>query len=172
MSGIGHKAEARSTNYLFTIGQDRELSFAVQNSNVTEVNLNTTPFPVGPKDLKLPSNKAEMSSLTIDFVVSEDYNEWVEIFKWIMICKNKNNSFWDHVRFCELTALDSQNQPTVRFKYKDVFPTLLEGITYAVNDENSNTIVSGATFEYNEFYIELPDGTIIDEKYGMLDNQE
>ena len=166
MSEIGHTPEARSTNFIMTIGNRKGLRLACQTTNLTEATLNFTPFGARMKDLKIPSDKVLFGPLTIDFVISEDYNEWIELFKWMMTCKNSPpDRYEDYVEACELTMLDSQNQPIVSFIYQDAWPTSLEGTTYAVNDTGSNVITSSCTFEYNKFKIKLKDGTEIDESY-------
>ena len=166
MSDVGHSAEARSTNFLLTVGTSKQLRFAVQSSNITEVILNFTAYPSTGKDLRIPSDKVELQPLIVDFIVSEDYSEWIEIFKWMMTCKNTPpQRYEEYTRTCELIALDSQNQPVVSFIYDDCWPTSLEGITLAINDTDSNVVTSTATLQYNKFKIRLKDGTIYDEQY-------
>ena len=170
MSDVGHSAEARSTNFLLTVGTSKQLRFAVQSSNITEVILNFTAYPSTGKDLRIPSDKVELQPLIVDFIVSEDYSEWIEIFKWMMTCKNtQSQRYEEYTRTCELIALDSQNQPVVSFIYDDCWPTSLEGITLAINDTESNVVTSTTTLQYNKFKIRLKDGTIYDEQY--LDQQ-
>ena len=162
---LGHQNEARSTNYLFTIGFNRELTFSAQSSNINELTMGQTPFMSGAKDLKLPSNKVDNGPLTVGIVLSEDYNEWVEIFKWMMLCKNTNGAHLSQTKPCELVTLDAQSQPGTRFVYGDCFPIELGGAQLAVNDDGSNVLVTDVTFAFNKFHIQLPDGTIIDEQY-------
>lgn len=163
---IGHNNEARTTNFLFTIGDKRELTLAVQSSNINDLTMGFASFPSRPKDLKIPSNKMENSPLTIDFVVSEDYNEWIEIYKWMLRCKNSNDAHLSQTETCSLMTLDSQNRPSVEFIYGDTSPIELGNIQFAVNTDDSPIVIGTATFQFNTFKVKLPTGEIIDEQYS------
>ena len=162
------KSEARIGNYLFTIGDKPNLQFSVTGSNVADITLNTTYFPTGDKDIYLPSNKIETDPLVITFLISEDYSEWLEIYKWILNVKNSAsmNRYEELFQTCELTALDSQNQPTVRFQYSDCFPITLEGIQYVTDDENNRIASTTSTLRYNRMKVVTPSGEVITESYG------
>lgn len=165
MSNIGQHNEARSTNFLFSIGLDTNLTFAAQTANVTELTLPSAPFYTGAKDIKVPSNKVEYAPLIFDLIVSEDYNEWITVFKWMMQCKNNTGSPMDPVRSCRLTQLTAQNQEGISFLYLDAWPTSIEGIQYAANDDNSTVLTTTVTLEYNKFKVVLPNGEELDEQY-------
>lgn len=163
---LGHSPEARSTNFLLTIGNSKILRFAVQSANITEINLNFSPFATTMKDLRISSNKVELSPLIVDFIVSEDYSEWIEIFKWMMTCKNTPPDIQErYTRVCELITLDSHNNPNVSFIYQDCWPTSLEGVSFSINDSGSNVITSTLTLQYNKLQIACKNGDIIDENY-------
>jgi len=160
---IGHSKEARSTNFIFNIGHDRELSFAAQTSSVADITLGETFYYSGAKDLKIPSNKITNAPLTVDFLLSEDLHEWVEIYKWLLLSKNLGHNVAS--RPCELQILNSQSQPSVSFLYMDVFPMELSGVQYALNTESSTVLAFTATFAYNKFRVQLNNGSVIDENY-------
>jgi len=160
-----HLNEARSTNFLFTVGANRQVTYAVQSSNINDLTMGFAPFMTGAKDLKIPTNKVENGPLTIDIIVSEDYSEWVEMFKWLMLCKNTNDAHLTQTKTCTLTALTSQNQPSTQFVYGDAFPTEVTGISLASNDTGSNVITTSVVFQFNTFKVILPNGEMIDEQY-------
>lgn len=159
--GIGHTKEARSTNFLLSIGNDRELSFSAQTANVADFTLGETLYMTRYKDLSVPSNKLNSDPLIVDVVLSEDLNEWVESYKWLLTAKNTSNDN----RPCDLIVLDSQSQPIITFTYRDAFPIAMSGLQYSVNTENSTVLTFTLTLKYNRFIVTLKDGTIIDEQY-------
>lgn len=162
---IGHNNEARTTNFLFTIGDSRELTLSVQTSNINDLTMGFAPFPGRPKDMKIPTNKIENSPLVIDFVISDDYNEWIEIYKWMLRCKNTNDAHLTQTETCSLMTLDSQNKSSVEFIYGDTSPIELGGVQFAANTDDSPIIVGTATFQFNSFKVKLPNGEILDEQY-------
>lgn len=162
---IGHKNEARSTNYYLTIGHDRELMFSAQNANIADISIGTTPFYSGKKELKVPSNTMNHSPLVTDILISEDFSEWITIYRWMLDCKNVVGSHLESVRTVTLATMTAQGRPATRFVYGDAFPVEMSGIQYAVNDDNSNVLTMTVTFEYNQFKVITPTGETIDEHY-------
>lgn len=161
----GHPvSEARNGNFILIVGEDRELMFSVTDSNVADITLNTTYFATGDKDVYLPSNKIETDPLIVTFIISENYKEWITIFKWIM--KLRNNPTLEYVSPIELIALDSQNRPSTRFLYSDCFPISLESIQFSLNNEGNQVITTTTTFRYNKMKVITSDGETIDENYG------
>lgn len=164
--GIGHANEARSTNFLFTIGEDRETTMAVQSSNVTGLVMGQTPFPSGAKDLMVASNKIDNDPLQVSILLSEDYRELITLYKWMLKAKNSNAAHIDEVKPCQLIALDAQNRESTKFVYMDTMPVSIEGVELMVNEDQSNVLVLGVTFAYNNFKIITSTGEEIDESYG------
>lgn len=162
---IAHNNEARSTSFLFTIGQEKNLTYAVQSSNIADLTLSTTPFPTRNKAVKLPSNKIEQTPLIVDIIISADYNEWITLYKWMMLCKNNVESPQKYMEPCKLTPLTAQNEEVASFLYSDTFPTEISGVQYAFNNTEAPVITCTVTFEYNIFKILLPNGETIDEQY-------
>lgn len=162
---MSHTNEARSTNFILSCGMHKELTLAVQSANVTEAVLNSAPYAAGPKDLKIPSNKIDNTPLIAQFIVSENHSEWIDVYRWMLTCKNTDAAHLKMTDACELIALDSQNQPSTRFVYMDAWPTILDGMSYAINDEGSMVITSNVTLNFNSFKIITASGEVIDEQY-------
>lgn len=158
------KKEARNGNFILVIGQDRDLSFSVQSSNVADVSLGFVQYPTGPKAAKIPDNTVTQTPLVVDLIISEDISEWIECYKWMMDCKNSNNGL-DKAKPTFLQVLDSQNQPGTEFIYSDAWPIELSGLQYVTTDDGLRILTSTLTMEYNLFSIRLPNGVIIDESY-------
>lgn len=157
---------ARTTNYLFVFDKQRDNTFAVQSSSVADLDLGETPFGAQPKDLYVPSNKITSAPVVVQFLLSEDHREWIEMYKWMLAIKNSLGSpYPDLVRTCELMALDSQNQPATKFLYFDCFPINISAIQYTSLGE-SDALTFDVTLRYNRFRVVTPSGEIIDEDYG------
>lgn len=160
-----HNHEARSANFLFTMNGSRATSIAVQTSNISDISMGPTMFPTGTKDLSIPSDKILHSPLIIDFIISDDYAEWIYMYKWMLRCKN-GHDLESKVDTCSLTTLNSQNQPGAEFIYGDAFPTEMSGIQYTTNEDQSVVITCTATLQFNTFKVRTPDGEIIDESHS------
>lgn len=130
--------------------------------------LQPTPFV----DLYAPGEKAVYDLLNITFMVDETMSSWLEIHDWIRAMTfpedfaeyrnlgNLNaytrfqNSKKPQYSDCTITVLSSSNNPIVRFKYYDVFPTTLSTIILNSGDSPDTIVTADATFRYSYFDVE------------------
>lgn len=156
---------ARNTNFLFVFDDNRDNTYSVQNASTPDLTLGETSFGSQPKDLFIPSNKIETSPIIIQMIVSEDFREWIDMYKWMLKLKNSNSTtFPDLVRTCELMTLDSQNNPSTRFIYIDCFPINISSVQYSSQDD-ANVISFDITLRYNQFKIVTPNNESITESF-------
>lgn len=159
------QSPARSTNYLFVVGEDRSMTYAVQNAVTPDLTLGETMYGTRPKDLFIPSNKLETSPIIVQFLLDESLSQWIDMYKWILTLKNSNSAhFPDLTKTCELTTLDEQNQPLHSFVYGDCFPTNISTVQYTSQGE-SVALTCDVTFRYNKFKVITNTGEIISDDY-------
>lgn len=141
---------ARSNSYIFTISGHRNLSFKLQNAAVAGVQLGGTQFATALMDLTVPSNKMSFDPLQMKFLVSEDLQEWIDVFTW-MLDLSKGA---DTTESAELTLLNAFNQPLVRFVYKSVWPMTLGDIQYTVVGDEE-VMSCDMSLNFDSFDIEI-----------------
>jgi hypothetical protein len=142
-------------------------SVAIPGISMSEV-LQPTPFV----DVYAPGEKAIYDLINITFIVDENMESWIEIHDWIRgmtfpkefseyrnlgnlnsytrIKKSEKPQYSD----CEITILSSSNNPNVRFKFYDVFPTTLSTIVLNSTDSPDTILTADATFRYSYYDIE------------------
>lgn len=143
---------ARSVNYLMTVGQNKDVAYSVQTTNVADLTFGQAAFGSGKKDLFLPTNKIETEPLNVQFLVSSDHREWIYFYKWMLKCKNNDSAHLNEVMPCEVTALDANGERTTKFIYLDCFPLSLEGLQYTSIGQ-SVVLTSSVTLRYNQMKI-------------------
>jgi len=163
------KNEARSGNFLFIIGENREMMMAAQSCNIADMTLGYAPFPTRYKDLFIPGNKIETDPLIVSYIISEDWNEWLYIYKWMLSTKNTNDAHLSQTKTCEIITLDSQNQQGVRFRYLDCTINTMEGVQLAIDDDGNKVITSTTTVRYNEIQVIDTQGNVIKYDYRETD---
>lgn len=142
---------ARSGSYTFIIDGRRDLSFKIQNAPISAVQFGGAPFPTRNVDVFLPSNKLNYDPMVLNFLVSEDLIEWIEVFKWMEELSRKSEQTYDTA---ELTVLNSQNKPVARFIYTGVWPLTLGDLQYTVVGED--TVMScNLSLQYDEMNVEV-----------------
>lgn len=160
---------AKSTQYIFTIGEDRDLTFKLQNASIGSVNLGSTMFPNRYLDFEIPNNKLEFGPMSLSILLSENLTEWFNIYKWMIRCAVNQSSHIEEVLNGELTVLNAENQPVMRFKYKGIFPLTLSDVLYSIVDDeitqrleltikyesySVTNILTGETLDYGELNTE------------------
>lgn len=166
MSNTHPKTEARSGNFIFIVGENNDLTLSVVSSNVADITLNAAMYPTSDKDVYIPSNKIETDPLVLSFIVSEDFSEWIGIYKWILEAKNYNGDYERIIKTCTLIALDSQNEQTVSWTYTDCWPMTLESMQFMLDNDNNQVLTTTSTLRYNKMKVKGVDGEEITEDYG------
>lgn len=141
---------AKSTSYIFTITNRKDLSFRIQNTSVGSVNLGAAPFPMQALDALVPGNKLDFGPMNMRILISENLVEWFEIYKWMIDITKTNDAYLSQTETAELTVLDSQNREVMRFIYTGVFPLTLGELSYSLVDEEE-TLVADLTVSFDKF---------------------
>lgn len=142
---------ARSASYTFIITGRRDLSFKIQNAPLSAVQLGGAPYATRNVDIFIPSNKLSYDPLVLNFLVSEDLDEWISVYKWMDDLSLLNTQVTDTA---ELTVLNSQNVPVARFVYTGVWPLTLGDLQYTVVGEE--TVMScNLSLQYDQLNIEV-----------------
>lgn len=159
------KSPARSNSFVFVFSEDRDTTYAIQSAPTPDLTVGETMFGSQKKDVYVPSNKIETSPIIVQFLLGEDLEEYIKMYKWMLRIKNLNTSHvLGEAKTCELISLDSQNQPMYRFIYEDCFPTNISAINYSSQGE-SIPLSFDVTLRYNLFSIRTKDNQIIDDSY-------
>lgn len=143
---------AKSTSFVFTVSNRRDLSLKIQSSSVGSVNLGSAPFPSRWVDMNVPGNKLDYGPMTMRVLVSEDLHEWVDLYKWMIEITQTNDAHLSQVEHGELTILNSENIPVLRFIYKGVYPLTLGDLQYSLV-EDETTLVCDLTVDFSSFDI-------------------
>lgn len=147
------------------------VQFFAQMVTVPGVNMNEIQSPTPFTDLYVPGDKLLYDILTITFIVDEELNTWKEIHDWMRgmtfptdFSEYRNlkniNKYTTNIKDprpqyseCMITVLSSSNNPILRFKYHNVFPTSLSTVTLNTSDSPDTAITADVTFRYTYFDI-------------------
>lgn len=128
----------------------------------------TNPFV----DFYAPGEKATYDLLNVTFIVDEDLKTWKEIHDWIRAMTfpkefeeyaklGKLNQFTlssytkaPQYSDATLTLLTSANNPNVRFKFYELFPTSVSTFVMSSTDTPDSVVTADATFRYTYFDLE------------------
>jgi len=144
------KSPSSSQRFKFQIvGNDlKNINLAVQSVPVAGVSLNNLDVFVKGRNMPIPDNNTNYEPLVVNFVVSEDFAEWVDMYRWLVNSSNNPESYYDISYNAVLTVLDGQNQPVLTFTYYACVITQLDGIEMSYID-NAHVLTSSATLVFS-----------------------
>lgn len=148
----------------------------IQSALIPGVRIPVTDTPTGTKGLgraKLPGSTFEFDPLVTRFVVDEDLDTWVELYKWMLSINNYltlYNEGWEEgvlPKFITLHILDNTKTKIVMsIHYHGAWISDLGEIEYNFTEESDPAVTCMATFQYKYFTIER-NGVIIDHRQSI-----
>lgn len=176
--------QANITNFLFDIpdaGLTRGFQLNIQTALIPGIRISPTNVPSGSMGLgraNVPGSSMEFDPLVVRFLVDENLDSWLEMYRWMLIINNYltlHNSAWDkgdaklpdHVT---LNILDNCKKNIVlSIHYYGAWCSELGEIEFSYTEEGNPAITCTATFNYKYFQVEK-DGVIIEDRLSMQEN--
>lgn len=121
-------------------------AYFLQNFTLPSVTNGETTVARPTVDAHFPGPKTTYDPLTVSMLVTEDMDNYLEMFKWIVAGE----------KFDDITIyiLDSKNRPNKMVIFKDAFPTNMGAITFNAQDPEITYAQVDVSFRYNYFTIE------------------
>jgi hypothetical protein len=154
------------TKYLLTFDRISDVQYQCQAVNLPGVSLGVvtreTPFI----DMYSPGTKLTYNGLDITFYIDEELTSWKNLQNWFLSIANPDGfESRDHSRelrtqglkhFSDatLTILSNLNNPLVRIKFANVFPTNLGDLNFDTQLSADTIMSATASFKYDFYTIE------------------
>jgi len=151
--------------YMFTIAKLPSLSFFCQEVNLPSLSLpeaqQLNPFT----KISLAGDQLEFGSLTVQFLVDENMENYKAIHNWLVgLGFPENNeqykNFIDSASVLELSEvarsssdatlviLGNNNNPIQTIEFKDCIPESLESLTFLSTNQDVQYLVGSVSFKY------------------------
>jgi len=154
-----------------------DVTYFCQDASIPGISLTEiqrfTPFI----DLFVPGEKAVYDAFSTTFLVNETLSSWLEIHNWIRaatfptdfkeyvdLAKVTKSSYMQSLMNNRrpavytdgiLTIYSNKNNPRIRVKFHDIFPTYLSSLSFNVGSNAEGVITSNASFRFSYYDIEL-----------------
>ena len=154
-----------NNKYELVINRLPNVVFFLQALNLPNITLSNvitqTPFV----ELKKPGNQLRYEDLTVNYILDEDMQSWLEIYNWMTNLGNpetknkigsltkvsgKSNSITSDMTILIKT---NANNPNIRVSFYDAFPIDLGGVQLT-STEGQDFLTSTITFTYNYYKVE------------------
>ena len=121
-------------------------AYFCQNFNLPSVTNGETTVARPTVDAHFPGPKTTYDPLTINMLVTENMDNYIEIFNWIIS--------GDLVDDVTIQIINSKNNVNKTVKFKNAFPTSMGSISFNVQDADTTYGTVDVTFRYDYFTIE------------------
>lgn len=151
----------QSTKFMLNFARVPDMSFFCQSVALPGLNLSEVIQESPLSQIYRHGDKLQYDPLTITFLVDEYMNSWKNIHDWLR-GMGKPTKFQEYKTVkttlglysdATLTVLNGQNNPVMRFLYRNCFPTNLSSVQFSATDDGGQTITADATFRFDYFDI-------------------
>ena len=183
MSPVGFK---------FILSKAPKVDFMCQSANIPSISMGTAVQATYLKDIAVPGDKVLYDDLNLRFLIDENMENYLQIYKWITglgypesieqynTLKSEdpysviNDVDRTDPRYFEssdatLQILNSNYQPNILVKFKDVFPTSLSTLEFDVSDRDYSFFTAQVSFKYTIYEITDQNGVRLDNKPTLGD---
>ena len=160
------------TGFKFIMDKAPKVSFFGNQINIPQMTLGVAQQPTYLRDIPLPGDKIQFEDLTLRFLVDENLDNYMEIFKWIRALgfpesleeiyqwQEKDFSVKQPAKSTEsfysdatLEILTSSQNPNFKIKFQDCWPTTLSTLEFDATSEDISYFTADVSFKYTIFNI-------------------
>jgi hypothetical protein len=189
---ISNRNYMSPVGFKFILSKAPKVDFLCQAANIPAISMGTAVQPTYLKDISVPGDKVLYDDLTLRFLIDEEMENYLAIYKWItglgypesieQYRNLKRDDPYSEVKNIELTdpryfefsdatlqILNSNFQPNILIKFKDIFPTSLSTLEFDVSERDYAYFTAQVSFKYTLFEITDRNGVRIDNKPTLGD---
>tara|TARA_B100001250_G_scaffold27797_1_gene22874 strand:+ start:694 stop:1272 length:579 start_codon:yes stop_codon:yes gene_type:complete len=157
--------------FKFILERCPKVDFLCNQANLPDVNLGVAQQTTYLKNIPVPGDKLQYGNLNLAFMVDEDMENYLQIYQWITSLGfpesidqyqelRTEDRFYPTIdqddRYNErsdatLMIINSDYNPSVKIKFKDMFPVQLSGIPFNATSEQQQYFTAQASFMYSIF---------------------
>lgn len=165
----------RPTAFTFGVQKLPNVSFFCQSASLPPMQLGTANFDTPLINIPVAGDKLVFDSLTIKFQIQENFQNYLELYNWMVIlgfpqdraqygernvrARTRADVERPPVRKSDiedysdatLTVYSSDNNPVISWRFIDCFPVRLEAIEFDTTDKTGDIMIGQATFAYRQY---------------------
>lgn len=146
------------------------VQYWAQSVNVPGLSIGEAPRQTPFLDLYSPGDKLIINPFSMTFIVDENLTGWLEVYTW-MRAMTFPKEFAEYLKLgkrptamsapqpqfsdATLIILDSKQNPKIRVKFQNCFPTQLTDILLSSTSSPEDPITSDAVFRFDLYEIEV-----------------
>lgn len=145
--------------FKLVIGKIPETTYFCQKANLPGISISEVRQETVFNPILYPGGQVTHESFSVDFVVSEDLTNWLEIYRWIRSCSTYEDTNdlvsleKSLVSDASLYVLNSKNNLNLTVRFKHLFPKTLTSIDFNYTDTELSTLISTVEFAFTSYEI-------------------
>ena len=167
---------AQGTKFRLNFDRLPYLTFFCMSVNLPGVSFPEIPRASPFSDTPIPGDKIRYEELNISFMIDEDYRSWLSVHDWIrgvtfptnfdeyknlgklqrssplsqLVKQTDRPQYSDAI----LTIYTNKNNPNIRVKFRECFPTSLSSVVFNTQDDADVILTGQSTFKFAWYDIE------------------
>lgn len=165
------------TQFVLTMSAIRDVAFTCQTVNIPNISLGESTQFTRIKDVPVPGDKVTFGQLITTFLIDENMVNYKSIYDWMRAIGTavNTNEYDPYIRDhagatpnasstnprpiaptmsdATLTIYNSSNNANVEVRFKDLFPTSLEGVQFDTTDTSFPYLIGTASFTFSYYDI-------------------
>ena len=156
------------TGFTFSLVKEPKISFFSNSARIPGITLGTAVQPTYLKDIDVPGDKIQYEDFYLKFIVDENMENYLAVHRWITalgfpesteqfanFVTNEDGTRDDLQQYSDgtLRILNSNFQPTINIKFKDLFPVSLSSLEFESTDDDIQYFTAEAIFKYTVYTI-------------------
>jgi hypothetical protein len=153
--------------FQFTLSKYPKVSFFCNSAKIPQITLQTETQSTYLKRIDVPGDQLEYEDLKLRFLVDEDLVNYTTIHNWLTALgfpetpkqfddKLMESGVSDPLNFfsdATLIILNSNYNPKVQVRFKDLFPVSLTSLDFTATDTDINYFTAEVSFKYTIYNI-------------------
>ena len=139
--------------YVFRLHKTPKVSYNCTSVTLPGLSLGSSIQSSPIRDVNIPGDTLVYDDLSLNFLVDEDFVNWLEIYNWMKALGTpENTNQYDSTLSGGVLFMTTNNRNVnKKFEFFDLFPVNLTSVD--LNLQDGNPVESTVTFQYNYFQI-------------------
>ena len=147
------------TRGVFLLPAVTETNFTIVKWNLPGIALPAATQPTPFRDMPVHGDKLEPESLALSFIVTEDLENWLEVYDWITELgapEEKGIQYKDRRAETDgvFTIYNSHNNVIKRFRFVNCVITYLSSVDFSTMEGDTDIKYATMTFEYQKMVVD------------------
>ena len=145
------------TKYILTFPEVPDMIYFCQKANIPGVSLGQALQETPNLDLFHSGTKITYNTFDVTFLVNEDLSAWTTIYNWMKDLSSVEATYTKRKegrKQAVLTVMSNQNNPKLRVKLMNLFPTSLSDLEFDTTLSAEEHITATVSFLYDWFELE------------------